>query len=151
MPDFPLSRPRRTLPIALLRAREAVMDRFRPMLREIDLTEAQWRVLRVLQEAPGIEPSHLAQEAVILAPSLTRVLKVLETRGVIILEKHPQDRRRTRVSLTEQGHALLTEAAQESARIYQRLETELGKERITTLLDLLEHMQDQLSRDDATP
>ena len=35
--DFPLSATQRTLPIALLRAREAVMDRFRPMLRNIDV------------------------------------------------------------------------------------------------------------------
>ncbi|MFT5000920.1 MAG: hypothetical protein ACI875_001925, partial [Planctomycetota bacterium] len=36
----------KSLPIMLLRAREAVMRRFRPMLRLHDLSEQQWRVLR---------------------------------------------------------------------------------------------------------
>jgi hypothetical protein len=38
---------RRALPIALLRAREAVMVRFRPILRYHGVTEQQWRVMRV--------------------------------------------------------------------------------------------------------
>ena len=41
---------RRSLPIALLRARETVMHRFRPLLASHDLTEQQWRVIRVLGE-----------------------------------------------------------------------------------------------------
>ena len=40
----------RSLPIMLLRAREAVMKRFRPMLKAHGLSEQQWRVLRVLNE-----------------------------------------------------------------------------------------------------
>jgi len=32
----------------LLKAREAAMERFRPMLREHGLTEQQWRVIRAL-------------------------------------------------------------------------------------------------------
>ena len=39
---------RRSLPIALLRAREAVMAYFRPHHRKGGITEQQWRVIRVL-------------------------------------------------------------------------------------------------------
>ncbi|MGM3243097.1 hypothetical protein ACS2VP_27140, partial [Bacillus cereus group sp. Bc237] len=38
----------RSLPMALLRSRESVMVRFRPMLRAHGLTEQQWRVLRAM-------------------------------------------------------------------------------------------------------
>ena len=38
----------RSLPMSLLRAREAVMRQFRPSLREHGLTEQQWRILRAL-------------------------------------------------------------------------------------------------------
>ena len=38
----------RSLPMQLLRAREAVMQRFRPHLRGHDMTDQQWRVVRVL-------------------------------------------------------------------------------------------------------
>src|SRR5208283_3623306 len=38
----------RSLPMSLLRAREAVMRHFRPSLRRHGLTEQQWRILRAL-------------------------------------------------------------------------------------------------------
>ena len=50
----------RSLPIALLRARDAVMSRFRPMLQERGFTEQQWRVLRVLDEGGPLDPTEIA-------------------------------------------------------------------------------------------
>ena len=65
---------RRSLPIALLRARETVMHRFRPLLASHDLTEQQWRVIRVLGETSPLDASDVAERACILAPSLTRII-----------------------------------------------------------------------------
>jgi homoprotocatechuate degradation regulator HpaR len=146
--DFPLSATQRTLPIALLRAREAVMERFRPMLRDIDVTEQQWRVLRVVQEAEEIDATQLARAACVLAPSLTRILKSLESRGLITQGRDKNDRRRTLVRLTEAGDALLHEAGLVSAKIYAEIEAKLSAERIADLLDTLERMTDDLTRQD---
>jgi hypothetical protein len=44
----------RSLPMALLKAREAVMVRFRPSLRAHGLTEQQWRVLRIMSVADSV-------------------------------------------------------------------------------------------------
>lgn len=38
----------RNLPQLLLQSREALMQRFRPMLNELGVTEQQWRILRAL-------------------------------------------------------------------------------------------------------
>ncbi|MDD9730700.1 homoprotocatechuate degradation operon regulator HpaR [Mameliella sp. AT18] len=146
--DFPLSATQRTLPIALLRAREAVMERFRPMLRDIDVTEQQWRVLRVVQEAEEIDATQLARAACVLAPSLTRILKSLESRGLITQGRDKNDRRRTLVRLTEAGDALLHEAGLVSAKIYAEIEAKLSAERIADLLDALERMTDDLTKQD---
>lgn len=143
--EFPLSATQRTLPIALLRAREAVMDRFRPMLRGIDVTEQQWRVLRVVQETEEIDATQLARTACVLAPSLTRILKSLEARGLIAQGRDKNDRRRTLVRLTEKGDDLLHEAGLVSATIYAEIEAKLGAERIADLLDALERMTDDLT------
>ena len=64
LPDFAHS-----LPMLLLKARESVMDRFRPVLRRFDLTEQQWRVIRALAEVDERDASELAAESYILAPS----------------------------------------------------------------------------------
>ena len=73
----------RNLPQALLRAREAVMRYFRPNLKIAGVTEQQWRVIRVLSEAGTLDASEVADKASILAPSLTRMIRSLEERGVI--------------------------------------------------------------------
>src|SRR5215471_16814483 len=73
----------RSLPMSLLRAREAVMRQFRPSLRRHDLTEQQWRILRALAAIDAIEVTELARTAFLLGPSLSRILRDLDARGLI--------------------------------------------------------------------
>ena len=138
----------RTLPMTLLRARETVMDRFRPLLKRLDMTEQQWRVLRVLDEAEEMDASELAGRASILAPSLTRILKALEMRGFIQVRKDPGDGRRAMIRLSPQGAAFLAKAAPESAAIYAEIEALVGAERIEALLDEMDRMIQKLKRPD---
>ena len=140
-----LAQTRRTLPIALLRARETVMDRFRPLLHRLDITEQQWRVLRVLDEAEAMDASELAQGSAILAPSLSRILKTLEARGLIEVRKDQTDGRRTLINLSPSGATFLAEAAPESAKIYEEIEALVGRDRIETLLDEIEALIVRLS------
>ena len=144
-PTATLARTRRTLPISLLRARETVMERFRPMLHRHDVTEQQWRVLRVLDENEKMDASELAKGAAILAPSLSRILKTLEARGFIEMRKDLGDGRRTLVSLSDAGSAFLAEAAPESAAIYAEIEAQVGRKRIETLLDEIDSLITKLS------
>ena len=60
----------KSLPMALLLAREAVMNRFRPALNMFNITEQQWRVLRALSSIKEIEVMELAKVTYLLAPSL---------------------------------------------------------------------------------
>jgi homoprotocatechuate degradation regulator HpaR len=73
----------RSLPMSLLRAREAVMRHFRPSLRDHGLTEQQWRILRALASIDAIEVTELARVAFLLGPSLSRILRDLEARHLI--------------------------------------------------------------------
>ena len=141
---FQLAETRRTLPIALLRSREAVMELFRPMLRKYDITEQQWRVIRVLFEVGAMDATKLADLACILPPSLTRILKILEARKLVSACKDPKDRRHTIVKLSKQGEAFIHIASKDSVAIYGEIEGLLGKERIQILLNELEFIQETL-------
>ena len=77
----------RSLPMSLLRAREAVMRQFRPSLRNHGLTEQQWRILRALTAVDNIEVTELARTAFLLGPSLSRILRDPEARHLI--ERRP--------------------------------------------------------------
>ena len=133
---------RRSIPIALLRARERVMSRFRPMLAEHGVTEQQWRVLRVVAESEAVDASELAQRACILAPSLTRIAKHLEDNRYIERVKDPVDARRVRFEMAPAGLALIDAMASEREAIYAAIEADFGAERVEALLELLEQLAD---------
>src|SRR3954471_21282363 len=89
----------RSLPMSLLRAREAVMRHFRPSLRRHGLTEQQWRILRALAAVEPIEITELARTAFLLGPSLSRILRDLEGRQLIERRLAKADLRRSVVSI----------------------------------------------------
>ncbi|AHB00486.1 Bacterial regulatory protein, MarR family [Brucella ceti TE28753-12] len=130
----------RSVPIALLRAREAVMSHFRPMLAQHDITEQQWRVIRILAETDIVDASEMAERAFILAPSLTRIIRSLEERGIITKTRDENDGRRVLLQITPAGLAIIKEVAPESRLIYQMIEERFGRERIDQLLDMLDDL-----------
>ena len=67
----------RSLPMALLRAREAVMKKFLPSLRANNLSSQQWRVIRALREKDGQDLSELSARCFLLMPSLSHILSIL--------------------------------------------------------------------------
>jgi homoprotocatechuate degradation regulator HpaR len=137
----PFRQIRRSLPIALLRAREKVMSPIRDMLSTSGVNEQKWRVLRVLQEKGPLELSQVAAEAVLLLSSLTRMVGPMVEEGLITRMTPPEDRRKSVVAITEAGLALLNAHAGQSAAILGRIEAEVGRDRLELLLDLLEDLQ----------
>jgi homoprotocatechuate degradation regulator HpaR len=130
----------RSLPIALLRSREAVMARFRPVLAAHDVTEQQWRVIRVLAEASPLDATEVAERACVLAPSLTRIIRTLEDRGMIEREKDDRDGRRVLLSLAPAGAALIRDVSPESHAVYAEIERRFGRDRLEALLKLLHEL-----------
>ena len=145
-PDFEHS-----LPMLLLKAREAVMMRFRPMLREVGLTEQQWRVVRALSEVEERDAGELAAVSYILSPSLTRILQRLEARKLIRRRVDEADQRRTLISLTADGQALFDAVRPLSRDIYEEIATNLGASRMSGLYDILEEVEQRLLAAAPTP
>lgn len=132
----------RSLPIALMHAREAVMGPIRDMLSASNVTEQQWRVLRVLDEAGALDASTLARHAALLQPSLTRIVKSMVAKGLVTQVQGAQDRRRQEVAITVAGSALIADNASRAAEIAESWRAHLGTERYEALLDLLADLAD---------
>jgi homoprotocatechuate degradation regulator HpaR len=130
-----------SLPMALLRAREAVMRRFRPALRSRGVTEQQWRVLRALAGHAALEITELASITCLLPPSLSRILPQLESRGLIARHPVPSDLRRANLVLTSAGLELIAAHAPESEAIYRAIEQRFGGERLAQLVELLHQLE----------
>lgn len=130
----------RSLPIALLRARERVMGPIRNLLSDSDLTEQQWRVLRVVQESGGIDPTQISDQACLLLPSLTRILQKLDEKGLISRTRDQVDRRRQVIRITAAGETIIDANMAASLAIVTRTREKMGEERYEALLDLLNEL-----------
>src|ERR1700712_3032455 len=127
----------RSLPMSLLRAREAVMRQFRPSLRNHGLTEQQWRILRALTAVETIEVTELARTAFLLGPSLSRILRDLEARQLIERKVAEADQRRAVVSISADGLKLIAAVAPSSEAIYAAITKRYGARKLAALQEML--------------
>lgn len=134
-----------SLSMLLLRARESVLRPFRHALRANDVTEQQWRILKVLAGTAGMEVSELARATFLLGPSLSRILRDLDARGLIERRQDLHDLRRARIAIAPRGAALLLQLAPYADAIEQRVATALGPQRMKELQGLLVHLEATLA------
>ncbi len=128
----------RNLPQQLLKARDALMAHFRPILNHYSLTEQQWRILRALDEHAQLEPHELCALCQILSSSMAGILARMEELGLVQRIRAAADQRRVLVSLAPQGDALIDEMAPLIQLQYQYLEQALGTQPLEALSAALE-------------
>ncbi|MBK4999755.1 homoprotocatechuate degradation operon regulator HpaR [Pseudomonas sp. S31] len=136
-----MTTPRPSLTLTLLQAREATMAFFRPALNAHDLTEQQWRVIRILRQKGELESHQLAELACILKPSMSGVLKRLERDGIVGRRKSPEDQRRVFISLTVKGQQAFLAMSEEMGRNYERILAQFGEDKLQQLMQLLDEMK----------
>lgn len=117
------------------------MGFFRPLLNEHDLTEQQWRVIRILRQRGELESHQLAHQACILKPSMTGVLSRLERDGIVRRWKSEQDQRRVFVCLTEQGQQCYIAMSEGMEANYRKIQEQFGEEKLDQLLQLLNDLK----------
>jgi homoprotocatechuate degradation regulator HpaR len=135
----------RALPISLLRAREKLMQRFRPLLLTRGITDQQWRIIRALADVESTEILHLSELCVIHPASLSRILPKMEAAGMITRRTNSADKRRVIVALTEAGRTFLDDFGPESEAIYETITQDVGIERLQEFYTLLDEVIDALS------
>ena len=135
----------RSLPMSLLRAREAVMRQFRPSLREHGLTEQQWRILRALAAIEAVEVTELARTAFLLGPSLSRILRDLEARNLIERKTAKADQRRSMVSISKEGVKLMAAVTPTSEAIYAEITRRFGARKLVELQEMLGELEQSLA------
>jgi homoprotocatechuate degradation regulator HpaR len=133
---------KRSLPIALIRAREKVMEPIREMLSETGLTEQQWRILRILSEYGPQEASRLADQAALLLPSQTRIVQTMTEKQLVTRQPHKTDRRKQTIAITQTGQGIIDQNLMLASAIATSFVTTLGQERYDQLLDILAVFED---------
>jgi len=121
----------------VLSAKESVIGPMRAKLREHDITEPQWRVMRVINDRGSTDATSLSDVGLLHAPSVTRILKELEERKFIVREPDANDRRRALVALTPEGRAIVKVVSRQVVRITREYSDRFGPERLERLTNEL--------------
>lgn len=137
---------RQLLPLSLVRTREIIMRDIRPVLKQYDLTEQQWRFLRVVAEWQQADASLIAEKACLLSPSVTRIIRDLAKREYITSHADKNDKRRLSIALTAQGKQLMSEAVLEVNQKFDDLRQIVGDEKWAHLLATLNEFRDIINQ-----
>src|SRR4051812_8892666 len=118
-------------------ASREVVSLYRPLLEPLGLTHPQYLVMVTLWDTQGpISVKQLSQLLQLDPPSLSPLLKRLQTAGLVERQRDPADERSVRISLTERGWQLRERAASVPTTIIARLGIDLAE---------LESLQDALN------
>lgn len=97
------------------------------------LSTTEMSVLGILARSGSATPGELARKEHVQPPSMTRVIAMLEAKGLVRREPHPEDRRQVVVSQTEQAEAMLAESRRRRNAWLARLAEGLTDEEWATL------------------
>jgi DNA-binding MarR family transcriptional regulator len=107
--------------------------RMRAQRAETSLTLSQLAALSTLERHGALTPGELAAHEKVQPPSMTRLLAVLESRGLVTRQPHPTDGRQVVVTVGPAGSALLREdRRRRDAWLAQRMRT-LDEEEVAVL------------------
>ena len=146
--DMPMRQFDRSLPMALLRAREAVMKKFSPALKEHDLSPQQWRVIRVLVEEDALDATEIAERCALLMPSLSRILQNLHKRGLVSRKTASNDQRRSIVSITSAGRRLFKTLSPINEARYAYITEKFGYGKLELLYELLHELVEKIDEEE---
>jgi DNA-binding MarR family transcriptional regulator len=72
-----------------------------------ELSDTQFAALAALERQAAMTPGELAAHEKVQPPSMTRVIAVLEERGLVARAPHPTDRRQVVLTATAAGRSLV--------------------------------------------
>src|SRR6266567_5593009 len=97
---------------------------------ETALSDIQLAALAALERKGAMTPGELAEHEKVQPPSMTRVIAVLEERGLVLREPHSTDRRQVLLTVTQDGRDLVQRVRRRrEAWLAQRLQELTPEER----------------------
>ena len=125
-----------------------LMREFEEVLKDENLSPAQYNVLRILRTAgPGGMACHEIGERMITRdPDMTRLLDRLEERELLTRSREKHDRRVIRTRISQTGLKLLRDLDDPVRTLHRRQLGHLSEKRLRLLVRLLESVREQPAR-----
>ena len=97
---------------ALYAATNAITRAYRSRLSHIGLTYSQYLVMMVLWETDGITVKNIAQQLQLDSPTITPLLKRLESAGFLNRQRNANDERVVNIFITDAGRNIQARVAE---------------------------------------
>lgn len=111
--------------LAAQRAARRLARRFDLALKPLKLTNGQFSLLMALNQPEPPPMGRLADFLAMEPSTLTSAVKVLEQRGLLLVERDPKDSRSKRLRITPEGVALMRKAVTVWRKTHAQLEAAL--------------------------
>jgi DNA-binding MarR family transcriptional regulator len=115
-------------------------------LEATGLTITQYSLLGHLKAFDGITMGALAEKLIMDPTTLTRNLRPLERRALIVIQADPRDRRARRLHLTPRGRAAFDEARPAWVQAQRDLTEVMGHEEAQALHVAIDRMLERLAK-----
>jgi DNA-binding MarR family transcriptional regulator len=119
------------------RAARAFAAQLAEELRTFDVGIGQWAVLLHLWSRDGVTQAQLARRVAIEQPTIVRTIDRMERDGLVTRAADPNDRRVSRITLTERGWALRDQLIPLADGVNRAATATLSEEEVATLRRLL--------------
>jgi DNA-binding MarR family transcriptional regulator len=126
LPGDPLALERQVC-FALSIAHRSVLSVYRPLLEPMGLTHPQYLVMLALWGKSPLAVKELIEALQLDGPTLSPLLKRLESAGYITRTRDPEDERQLRIDLTPAGRALREDALRIPPSVVAKLGMSLGE------------------------
>lgn len=137
----------------LNRTLDGVLPAFRELFARYNVTEQQWRVLRVLWSAPKVTSAEISARTLLPAPSLVGIIDRLEGKGLVTRVRSVEDRRVVYVIATAEGRQLQEEVMPQVAKIHERMQQAVSRQEwiamektLTTITDAMSSEPESVSK-----
>lgn len=134
-----------------------IMERFRKLkyneFMEKSMHQGEYRMLFAIDEYltsnennnTGLKVSDLAEHMCATRPAVSKMLNVLEQKGLIERISDKEDRRSVYVRLTESGEVCVSKGKQTMDQFMVRIIEQLGEKDIKALVRVMNHIYEILS------
>ena len=115
-----------------------VFDLFEKRMAAYNLSQVDFSILSLILHNPGMTSRQLCSVLNMLPPNLVSKITMMEERGVLAREPHPDDGRAIGLFLTDAGTKLMLEAEKTAAQLEQDAAKKLTATETKTLFRLLQ-------------
>lgn len=109
-----------------------------------ELTQEQWFVLNKLALKDGRSQVELCEDIFADRPNMTRILATMQRRGLVRRAPDPDDSRKTRVFLTEEGRVLERSFSSWARRQRKRIFAGISEQELQTARRVLHQLEQNI-------